>query len=53
MAVGNVDGTVEVWNLLRKERVADWKAHEQEVTGVGFMPDGKRLVTVSQDTSQT
>jgi WD40 repeat protein len=49
VAVGNLDGTVEVWDLLRKERIADWKAHKDAVSGVAFMPDGKWLVTVSQD----
>ena len=49
VAVGNDDGTVEVWDLRRKERVANWKAHNGTVDGVAFMPDGKRLVTVSED----
>jgi eukaryotic-like serine/threonine-protein kinase len=49
VAVGNADGTVEVWDILRKDRVANWKAHRDVVTGVAFMPDGKKLVTVSTD----
>ena len=49
VAVGNGDGTVEVWDLPRKDRVANWKAHKDVVTGVAFMPDGKRLATVSAD----
>jgi WD40 repeat protein len=49
VAVGNADGTVEVWEILRKDRVANWKAHRDTVTGVAFMPDGKKLVTVSTD----
>jgi WD40 repeat protein len=49
VAVGNTDGTVEVWDLLRKDRAANWRAHRDVVTGVAFMPDGKRLVTVSSD----
>ena len=50
-AVGNEDGTVEVWDLLRKERVANWKAHRGMVTGITFLPEGKRLVTVSMDST--
>jgi WD40 repeat protein/serine/threonine protein kinase len=50
VAVGNDDGTVDVWDLRRKERGANhWKAHNGTVDGVAFMPDGKRLVTVSED----
>jgi WD40 repeat protein len=49
VAVGNSNGTVEVWDLLRKERVAHWQAHIDMIQGVAFMPDGKRLVTVSTD----
>jgi WD40 repeat protein len=47
-AVGNADGTVEVWDLVRKCRTANWKAHKS-VTAVAFMPDGHQLVTASQD----
>jgi len=49
IAIGNNDGTVEVWNLLRKVCVGNWKAHTGPVSGVAFMPDGKQLVTVSLD----
>jgi WD40 repeat protein len=47
VAIGSSDGTVGVWNLSRKERVAEWKAHNGAVVGVAFMPDGSRLVTVT------
>ena len=49
VAIGNYDGTVEVWDLRRKERVANWKVCNSNVHGVAFMPDGKRLVTASDD----
>jgi WD40 repeat protein len=48
IAVGNYDGTVEVWSLVRKELVGNWKAHNS-VSGLALMPDGNRLVTVSWD----
>jgi WD40 repeat protein/serine/threonine protein kinase len=51
VAVGNYGGTVEVWNLKRKERTCEWRAHGQIVSGMTFMPDGKRLVTVSLDST--
>jgi WD40 repeat protein len=53
VAVGNMDGTVEVWDLHRKERVANWIAHKERVNGLAFMPDGKRLVSVSWDSTAT
>jgi WD40 repeat protein len=49
LAAGTWDGKVEVWNLIRKERVAIWRTHQYPPTDVNFLPDGKRLVTVSTD----
>jgi WD40 repeat protein/tRNA A-37 threonylcarbamoyl transferase component Bud32 len=49
MGGGMGGGTVEVWDLRRRERVANWKAHKGWVLGAAFMPDGKRLVTDSND----
>jgi WD40 repeat protein len=48
IASGNWNGTIEVWDLDRMERIAYWPAHKEPVR-VGFLPDGKRLVTVCQD----
>jgi WD40 repeat protein len=49
VAVGNQDGTVEVWSLARNELVGNWKAHNEAISGLTFMPDGNGLVTVSWD----
>jgi WD40 repeat protein len=49
LASGNIDGTVEVWDLAHKVPVAEWQAHLQAVAGISFMPDGKRLATGSWD----
>jgi WD40 repeat protein/serine/threonine protein kinase len=48
-AYGNWNGTVEVWDLYGKERVANWPVHHEPVTGLAFMPDGKRIVSASYD----
>jgi len=49
VAIGNSDGTVEVWDLRRKGCVGHWKAHREVVTGIACMPDGRQVVTVSSD----
>jgi WD40 repeat protein len=49
IAAGNADGTIEVWDVTRHQRIAEWQGHQLEVTGIGFMPDDKRLVTASLD----
>ncbi len=49
LAAGNMDGTVEVWDLGRKERVGEWQAHKAPVWGVALMAGGTQLVTVSMD----
>jgi eukaryotic-like serine/threonine-protein kinase len=52
VALGNMDGTIEVWDLTRRERVANWKAHREVITVVCFMsPDGRTLVSSSQDST--
>jgi WD40 repeat protein/serine/threonine protein kinase len=48
-AYGNWNGTIEVWNLSSKERLGNWPLHQEPVSGLAFMPDGKRLVSVSTD----
>jgi WD40 repeat protein len=48
-AYGNWNGTVEVWDLYGKERVANWPVHHEPVPGLAFMPDGKRIVSASYD----
>jgi WD40 repeat protein/tRNA A-37 threonylcarbamoyl transferase component Bud32 len=49
VALGNWDGTVEVWDLDRKERIANWAAHQEPVSDLGFLPGEEKLVTVSAD----
>jgi WD40 repeat protein len=49
VAAGTRNGTVELWNLSRKQRVGFWQAHNQLVSDLAFLPDGKQLVTVSYD----
>jgi len=49
VAIGNSDGTVEVWNLARKELATKWRARDGLITGTAFMPNGNRLVTISDE----
>jgi WD40 repeat protein len=45
LASGSSDGTVKVWNVQRGQELLSFKAHELEVNGIAFGPDGKRLVS--------
>lgn len=55
LAVGNADGTVQVWDVksrpIRLERTFD--AHKSFVDGVAFSQDGRLLATVGEDTTAT
>jgi WD40 repeat protein len=47
-AAACADGVVRVWNTATSERRGELKAHEGEVTGVAFLPDG-RLASCGAD----
>jgi WD40 repeat protein len=49
VACGNWNGTVEVWDLARRERIADWIAHQEPIADIGFLPGGKNLISMSED----
>ena len=51
VAVANVDSTVELWNLKRKEHAGPWRAHQERIAGMAFTPDGQGLLTASHDTT--
>ncbi len=48
-AAGSADGTVRVWDVERQCAVAQFRAHQSEVTAIAFHPEGKMLATGSRD----
>jgi WD40 repeat protein len=45
------DGAILVWDVARRERVANLREHSGGVRVVAFSPDGRRLATASEDQS--
>jgi len=56
-ALGGVDGTVRIWNILKEERVLkdkdkkdiDLKAHDEGISDLAFTPDKKLLITADKN----
>jgi WD40 repeat protein len=47
LALGGLDGTVKVWDLLERRSLVTLDAHERTITALAFTPDGARLATAS------
>ncbi len=47
LAIGGLDGTVQVWGLFERQSVVTLNAHERAVTALAFTVDGTRLATAS------
>jgi WD40 repeat protein len=45
------DGAILVWDVARRERVANLREHSGGVRAAAFSPDGRRLATASEDRS--
>ena len=43
------DGRVIIWNAETRKKIAEIKGHQSGVSAIGFMPDGRRLVTAGID----
>jgi WD40 repeat protein len=43
------DRRLEVWDVASRQAVAAWQAHEHDIYGVAFSPDGKLLATAADD----
>jgi len=49
LAIGLTDGTLQLWDWPRRERVASWPEHDDYIRDLVFAPDGSCLVTASGD----
>lgn len=49
VALGTLDGALEVWRLSPPERLLRGRAHDRRVAAVAFSPDGTQAVTGSWD----
>jgi len=47
IALGNLDGTVAIWDLRSRQIRSSWQAHTSEITAIAFTPDGTNLATAS------
>jgi len=50
LAVSGDDG-VMVWNAISGQRLLHYKGHSDDVNGVAFAPDGKRIISASLDST--
>ena len=48
-ATGSADGAVKLWDTATGELKYTYTGHEQHVIGLGFTPDGRRLISASVD----
>lgn len=51
LASGSSDGCVKVWDMGERRVLHSFKEHQDQVWGVSFAPDSKRLASVSEDSS--
>ncbi|MFW9261927.1 NB-ARC domain-containing protein [Nostoc sp. CALU 546] len=49
VATGDADGRISFWQATYGEQLFHWKAHDNWVRTVAFSPDGKTLVSCSDD----
>ena len=44
-----VSSTVQIWDVAARKEIAQCRGHKQKITSVAWSPDGKRLVSSSDD----
>ena len=49
LAIGDADGRISLWQVTYGEQLFSWKAHPNWVRCVAFSPDGKTIVSSSDD----
>jgi eukaryotic-like serine/threonine-protein kinase len=48
-ALGLMDGTIQLLDIVEGQELASWKAHQDEVKSVAFSGDGRRLLSGGRD----
>ena len=51
IAVGDSDGVLRIWDVHTNRLVKSWPGHGVGVSNVAFTPDGRRLLSCSNDRS--
>lgn len=49
LAVGDYDGTVNIWDIFRKAIVSTYHGHTLAIHELAWSPDGKRIASASED----
>ena len=49
LAVADLNGEVQIWDLENRESVADFQAEDNTIWGLAWSPDGQTLATASAD----
>ena len=49
LAVGDVNGNIELWDIDKRVRISAVKAHSAQITDIQFNPVLKQMATASQD----
>jgi WD40 repeat protein len=49
LASGSKDGSAQIWDTKKWERISTLKGHKREITAMHWSPDGKKLATASTD----
>ena len=49
LASGGWEGGVRLWHTSRQQQLAQWKAHDDSVNGIGFTDDDRSIITAGYD----
>ncbi|MCL4179594.1 MAG: hypothetical protein KJ072_17835 [Verrucomicrobia bacterium] len=49
LAGGGEDGVITLWDTVSHQRVGRLLGHRKPIRGLAFLPDGNRLVSLTQD----
>jgi hypothetical protein len=49
LAIGDMNGNIELWDIVAKKKISEVKAHTVQVTDIQFNPILKQMATASRD----